>query len=91
MKPEYLRISDIEKERLKKEKDIILSQMQKQHPKKNQKILDKISEGKMNKLFQEIVLVKQNFVKEKNKSIENLLQENGCDIIDMYRFEVSQD
>merc|ERR1711935_1028346 len=71
MKPEYIKVNDIEKERIEKEKNILIQQVKKEHPKKNNNILEKITEGKLNKLFQEIVLYKQIFVKDKNKSIEN--------------------
>lgn len=90
MKPEYLKVEDVEKERLDKEKKIIMEQIKTKQPKKESHILDKILDGKINKLFQEIVLVKQNFVKEKNKSVEILLKENKCDVLDMFRFEVSK-
>lgn len=88
--PEYIKISDITKDVIEKEKNIILEQIKKQHPKKNESILEKITEGKLNKLFQEIVLYKQIFVKDKNKNIENLLKENSCNIIDIHRFEVEK-
>jgi len=91
MKPEYIKIEDIEKERIDKEKSILIEQVKEQHPKKNNTILGKIVEGKLNKLYQDIVLIKQTFVKDKNKTIENLLNENSCDITNMYRFEVSKD
>jgi len=90
MKPEYLKVENVEEERIKKEKKIIMEQIKGEKLKKNENILNRILEGRMNKLFQEIVLVKQNFVKDKNKSIESLLKENKCDIIDMFRFEVSK-
>jgi elongation factor Ts len=90
MKPEYIKVDDVEKERIEKEKNILIEQVKKEHPNKNQSILEKITEGKLNKLFQEIVLYKQTFVKDKNKNIENLLKENLCNITDMCRFEVEK-
>lgn len=88
--PEYIKISDIKKDVIEKEKNIILEQIKKQHPNKNASILEKITEGKLNKLFQEIVLHKQTFVKDKDKNIENLLKENSCNITDIHRFEVEK-
>jgi len=41
-------------------------------------------------LFQEIVLYKQIFVKDKNKSIESLLKENKSEISYICRFEVEK-
>jgi len=90
MKPEYLSVQDIEESRIEKEKNMLKSQIRDQHPNKPSDILEKIVEGKLNKLYQEIVLLKQIFVKDKNKNIENLLKENQCKITHMCRFEVNQ-
>lgn len=90
MNPEYIKIEDIEKSRIQKEKTILIEQIQKKHPNKKHNILEKITEGKLNKLYQEIVLLKQIFVKDKNKNIEDLLKENDCNIINMCRFEISK-
>lgn len=91
MKPEYIKVEDIEKDRLEKERKILIDQIKKQHPKKPQNILEKITEGKLNKLFQDIVLTQQIFVKDKDKNIDKLLKENSCDITYMCRFEVDKD
>jgi len=90
MKPEYINIKDIENARIEKEKSFLTEQVKQQHPNKNANILEKITEGKMNKLFQDIVLMKQVFVKDKNKSIESLLREKGCKVNNIFRFEVSK-
>lgn len=89
MKPEYISIENVEESRISKEKEILIQQVKIQHPNKNNRILEKIAEGKLNKLYQEIVLLKQVYVKDKNKKIENLLNENFCSIVEMCRFETS--
>lgn len=90
MKPEYISVQDIEKSRIEKERKIIMEQVKKQHPNKQTNILDKIIDGKLNKLYQEIVLLNQIYVKDKNKSIESLLKENSCKIVSMCRLEMSK-
>jgi elongation factor Ts len=90
MNPEYIKVKDIKSERIEKEKSILMDQIKKQHSNKNDSILNRIVEGKLNKLFQEIVLYKQIFVKDKNKSIENLLKENKSEISYICRFEVEK-
>jgi elongation factor Ts len=90
MNPEYIQIKDIENNRIEKEKKILLDKIKKEHSNKNEQILNKIAEGKLNKLFQEIVLYKQIFVKDKDNNIEYLLQENKCDVTYMCRFEVEK-
>jgi len=91
MKPEYIDVKNIESERIIKEKNILKQQIKEKHPNKKDNILEKIIEGKLEKFYQEIVLLKQIFVKDKNKNIGNLLVENSCKVINMYRFEVSKD
>jgi elongation factor Ts len=89
-KPEYIKVSDVEIDRIKKEKDILIQQIKEQHPKKNLQIFERIVEGKLNKLFQEIVLYKQTFVKDKNSNIESLLKQSNANITYMCRFEVEK-
>jgi len=91
MRPEYLDKTSIKEERITKEKNILKQQIKEKHPNKKDDILEKIIEGKLQKFYQEIVLLEQIYVKDKNISIKNLLSESSCNIVDMYRFEVSKD
>ena len=58
--PISLNINDLDKNLIKKEKDIILEQINDNT--KDQSILDKIIDGKMRKFYNEIVLLEQNFI-----------------------------
>ena len=58
--PISLNINDLDKKLIKKEKDIILEQINDNT--KDQSILDKIIDGKMRKFYNEIVLLEQKFI-----------------------------
>ncbi len=70
--PEYLRIEDIPANVLEKEKEIYVEQARAQG--KNEAMLGKIAEGMLNKFYSEKVLLKQNFIKDDEKTIEELIQ-----------------
>lgn len=55
---------------------------------KSQDILEKIITGRMNKFFNEIVLLQQNFLLDINKTVDELLNENNLQIYDFVRFEL---
>lgn len=71
--PEYLKPEDVPAKVLDKEKEIELEKLKKEG--KPVKILDKIWEGKKEKYFTENCLVKQQFVKNPDITIEELLNE----------------
>ena len=62
---------DIPEEVVAKEKEIYLSQMQ--NEKKPEHILEKIVDGKIEKFFQERVLLEQHFVKNADQTIKDLI------------------
>lgn len=90
MRPEYIKPDDIETSRLEKERKILNDQVKQNNKNKNAFIISKITEGKLNKLFQEITLYKQTFVKDKGKTIEDLMNDNKCNVIYICRFEVEK-
>ena len=70
--------------RMLKEKEIYKEQLAKEG--KPADIMEKILEGKVNKFYQEVCLVKQAFVKDDKKSIEKLLEENDAIIEKFTRY-----
>jgi len=70
--PKYLDSQDVPQEEINKEKDIFRDQLKKEGKPEN--IIDKILTGKINKYFEEICLVKQEFIKEDKKKIEDILE-----------------
>lgn len=87
--PKFIRINDIPKDIILREyhiqKDIVM------HFNKSQDILEKIIEGRMNKFFNKIVLTKQNYVLDTNKTVGNVLDEHHLEISQFIRFELGDD
>jgi elongation factor Ts len=73
--PLYVRPEDVPADVIAKEKEIAIAQITSQGGNKPQAVLEKIAEGKINKYFEETCLMKQAFVKDPNKTIEQLLKE----------------
>lgn len=78
MAPKYLQPEDVPTEVLDKEKEIYSEQLQKEN--KPEAVLAKIMEGKVNKFYTEVCLLKQPYIKDDKKSIEKLLEEAKASI-----------
>ncbi|MFN3301685.1 MAG: translation elongation factor Ts [Patescibacteria group bacterium] len=72
MNPLYIKPEDIPQEILEKEKEIYREEMAKE--KKPANILEKIIEGKLEKFYQTVCLLKQPFIKDQNIRIEDLIK-----------------
>ena len=73
MKPLYLAPEDVDPKFLEHEKTILKEQLADSG--KPEKILNQIIEGKVKKLYTDICLIKQPWVKDQQKSVEDVLQE----------------
>jgi len=73
--PLYLHAGEVPADTVAKEKEIALAQLVGQN--KPADVLEKIASGKINKYFEETCLIKQKFVKDDKKSIEQLTAETG--------------
>jgi len=71
--PKYVSPDDVDQSYLEKEKDLLKEQLKEQG--KPEQMLDKIVEGKVEKIYQEICLLKQPFVKNNELTVEDVLQE----------------
>lgn len=71
--PLYISPEEVPADTIAKEKKIFKEQLKKEN--KPAKVWDKIVAGKMDKYFSEICLLKQPFIKEEQKTIEQLIQE----------------
>ena len=74
MKPLYVKPEDISEEILNKEREIYKEQFAK--TKKPENIIHQIIEGKIAKYKQELCLLTQGFVKEPDKTINDLIKES---------------
>src|SRR5215210_6118195 len=80
--PRYLRREDVPSGELDKEREILLEQL-KNDPKnanKPEDVLNKIIEGRLNKFYEENVLLEQPFVKDPSKTIGELVTEKIASI-----------
>lgn len=71
--PQYVRSEEVPADVVSKEKEIAVAQMQASG--KPAAVLEKIAEGKIKKFYEDTCLMNQVFVKDPNKTIEQLLKE----------------
>jgi len=72
--PLVVQRADLDPELVAKEKEIFKSQALNEG--KPEKILDKIVAGKLEKYFQEVVLLEQAFIKDQDKTITDIINES---------------
>ena len=70
--PRFLRREDVTQADLDKEKEIYRARALAEG--KPEKMLDKITEGRMNKLYEEVCLYEQPFIKENTTTIQDLIK-----------------
>ena len=72
-KPTYVRREEVPTEALDKEKEILRNQALNEG--KPEKIVDKMVEGRIGKYYEEFCLMEQPFIKDPDKTIDQLLNE----------------
>lgn len=80
--PRYLTREEVPTEDINKEREILLDQL-KNDPKnasKPEDVLNKIIEGRLNKFYEEVVLLDQPFVKDPSKTVGELVTEKIASI-----------
>ncbi|MFA6427103.1 MAG: translation elongation factor Ts [Candidatus Magasanikbacteria bacterium] len=71
MNPRYLSRTEVAVEDMEREKNVYREQMKQEN--KPAEIVEKIIEGKMSKFYSEMCLLEQPFIKDEDKTIEQLL------------------
>ncbi len=71
--PKYLKREDVPEEIISKEKEVYYGQIENLN--KPQKVMDSIVEGKLNKFYKEICLLEQGYIREPEKTINQLILE----------------
>ncbi|WP_284639095.1 translation elongation factor Ts [Paenibacillus silviterrae] len=71
--PKYLRRDEVPQEALDKEREILTNQALNEG--KPEKIVEKIVEGRLSKYYEEYCLLEQPFIKDPDKSVEEVLKE----------------
>ncbi|MBP3800592.1 MAG: elongation factor Ts [Clostridia bacterium] len=84
-KPEFVNRNEVPAERVSKEKEILKAQTMNEG--KPEAIAERIVEGRINKFYGEICLVEQEFVKNPDIKVEQLLKEKDSEIVEFARFE----
>ena len=84
-KPEFLNKEAVPQERLDKEMEILKAQAMNEG--KPEAIAEKIVQGRIGKFYSEICLVEQDFVKNPDITIKELLSSKGANIVRFARFE----
>lgn len=84
-RPEFLNEESVPAERVEKEKEILKAQTMNEG--KPEAIAEKIVQGRIGKFFSEICLVDQDFVKDPNMKVSQLLKEKDAEVVEFARFE----
>jgi elongation factor Ts len=85
--PKFIRSTEMDEVFIKKEAEIYAAQLKEQGKPEN--MISKIVEGKLSKLAQEVCLLEQKFVKDQDKTIQDLVNELTLKLgekIDVRRF-----
>lgn len=82
--PKYLSPDQVPAEEIAKEKEIYREQLSQEG--KPAEIIEKILDGKVNRYFAEVCLIKQEFIKDEKQTIEQILA--GATIDGYYRFRL---
>lgn len=73
MAPRFVKIEDVPEEVINKEKEIIKEQLK--NEKKPENVIEKIIEGRIQKFYEETVLLEQPFIRDEKKKIKELIAE----------------
>jgi len=85
-RPEFIDRDQVPAERVEKEKEIL--KIQTMNEGKPEAIAEKIVLGRMNKFYQEICLVDQEFVKDPSKKVSDILKDSK--VLEFARFETGE-
>ena len=76
--PQYLAPDDVPEEVKEEEKEIFKTQLKKEG--KPKKVIEKIIEGKLAKFYEEVCLLKQTYIKDDKKKVEEIITEKVAKI-----------
>ena len=84
-RPEYVNREAVPQDRVSKEMEILKAQAMNEG--KPAEIAEKMVQGRIGKFYSEICLVDQEFVKDSNLKVSDVLKNNNADIVKFARFE----
>lgn len=82
--PEYIKPEDVPQDKIDKEKSIYREELIKEG--KKEEIIDKIIEGKINKYFEEICLINQEYIKDDKQKVSDIL--GDANVSQMVRYSL---
>lgn len=88
MRPTFLSPDDVPEDERARELEVQKARVLEEGKPEN--MVEKIANGRMNKYFSEVCLLKQPFVKENKKSVEKVVEEAGLKVVAFHRFEVGE-
>ena len=86
--PEYVNREQVPADRLAHEKDVLVKEALNEG--KPEKIVEKMVEGRLNKLLSEISLDDQEFVKDSDQTVAHFVESKGGKVSSFIRFEVGE-
>ena len=86
--PLVVRPNDLSESLVDEEKQIIKAQVSKED--KPKEIIEKMIQGRVDKFFSEVSLLRQPFIKDPNQTVENFLKNSSSEIISFVRMEVGE-
>ena len=84
-RPEYVRREEVPEERVAKEMEIL--KVQAMNEGKPEAIAEKMVQGRIGKFYSDICLVDQEFVKDMDKKVSQLLKEKNAEVVRFARLE----
>lgn len=78
--PQYVRREEVPEDVVAREREILRAQTLNENPNKPANIVDKIVEGRIEKFYKEVCLLEQPFVKDPDKTVEQLVKEKIAQI-----------
>lgn len=87
--PDYLSRESVPEEDIEKEKELLREQALKEED-KPEHIIDKIVEGRLDKFYNQNCLVEQEYVKDTDKTVGELLAEKEAEVKRFIRYEVGE-
>ncbi len=86
--PEYVRREEVDPAHLEHEKEILVAQARNEG--KPEKIIEKMVEGRIKKFYQDVCLLEQAFVKDGDKSVQQMIDEKakGLEIVRFTRYKM---
>ena len=89
--PKYVSSAEVPAAEIEHEKEILKAQALNEPKPKPINIIEKMVEGRINKFYKEVCLVEQPFVKDGEKTIKQLLKENGgAEVVKFTRYTMGE-